>query len=463
MRLRTLLAATAVLALSAPALSAPAMAQDLAGRAAALRDKALTDRTAWDVLESLTTEIGPRPAGTPAMDRARDWAVAKFQELGFSNVKVETFTTPTWTRQGVDAAEVVGPYPQPLHVLALGNSAPTPPGGLTAEIALFRSYQEFLAQPPGALNGKIAVVVQAMAKTQDISGYSGLNVQRSQGPREAASRGAVGYMMRSLSSDDTRLPHTGGAGAAGIPAFALSPPDAELLDRMAARGKPVSVRLHGASVSNPASPAYNISAEIPGTTDEVIVVGGHLDSWDPGTGAVDDGAGIAITVAAAKLAASAGGQPRRTLRVVMWGSEEQGGSSAAYAAAHQVEVPKMVVVGESDTGADHIYAVALPKGGADHPAMQAFHQVIAPLRVVNSREPAASGGADVAGLIRAGAPFVQFSQDVSRYMDLHHSADDTLDKVDPEQLAQNVAVWTAFLHTAAYSDVDFRKLAAGAK
>lgn len=139
MKFQVILAATAVLALSTAA-----QAQDLTAGAAAARDRALTDKTAWDVLESLTTEVGPRPVGTPAMDRARDWGVAKLKAMGFQNVKVETFTTPTWTRTGIDTAEVISPYPQPLHILALGRSASTPPGGLTGEVALFKSYQAFL-------------------------------------------------------------------------------------------------------------------------------------------------------------------------------------------------------------------------------------------------------------------------------------------------------------------------------
>lgn len=455
MKIRALLAATAVLALTGGA-----QAQDLTTGAAAVRDRALSDGTAWDVLESLTTEVGPRPVGTPAMDRARDWGVAKLREMGFQNVKVETFTTPTWTRIGIDTAEVLSPYPQPLHILALGRSAPTPPGGLTGEIVLFKSYQDFLGQPEGSLKGKIAVVTQVMAKTQDISGYANLNAQRSRGAAEAAKRGAIGYMMRSLSTDDTRLPHTGGGGDGGIPSVALSKPDADLLERMVARGKPVTVRINAQSTTNKASTAYNVSGEIPGTTDEVIVLGGHLDSWDPGTGAIDDGAGIAITMAAAKLATADRGKPRRTIRVVMWGSEEQGGSSAAYAAAHKDELPKIVVVGESDDGADSIYNIALPKGADADPAIKAFRLSLAPLGVVNDLTPATSGGSDVSGLVRAGTPVVEFRNSVLRYMDLHHSADDTLDKVDPKKLNQNVAIWAAFLHSVAYSDIDFRKLAA---
>lgn len=436
--------------------ASPVVAQDLAAGAAAVRDKALTDTLAWDITESLTSEVGARMVGSPAMERARDWGVAKLKALGFENIKVEAFTTPAWSR-GAESAEVVGPWPHKLALLGLGNSAPTPAGGLTAPIVVFRTYQAMLDQPAGSLTGKIAVVTQAMGRTQDGSSYGAVGVQRRAGAAEAAKRGAVGYLIRSISTDDTRLPHTGGGAAGGIPAAALSPPDAELLENLAARGKPVLVKLEMASSVNPAAPAWNISGEIRGKDkpDEVIVIGGHLDSWDPGTGAIDDAAGIAITTAAAKLA-TAPGKPRRTIRVVMWGSEEQGGSSAAYAAAHKDEVGKIIVAGESDGGAGRIWSLSTPQAGAGHPAMTAFQSTLPKLKVAVNRTPPRSGGADIAGLIGLGAPFVDFNQDMSRYFDLHHSADDTLDKIDPAELSQNVAVWAAFLYTVANSDIDFR-------
>lgn len=446
------------LPLTAAALLAatPAAAQDLDAKVAAVRDKALADGTAWDVVESLTTEVGARPVGSPAMERARDWGVAKLKELGFQNVHVESFTTRAWSR-GAESAEVVGPWPQKLVILGLGNSASTPPGGITAPIALFKSYQEMLDQPPGALKGKIAVVTQPMGRTQDGSSYGAVGIQRFMGAAEAARRGAVGYLIRSISTDDTRLPHTGGGADAGIPAAALSTPDAELLEHMVARGKPVTVHLDMTSSVNPAAPAWNVVGEIPGREkpDEVIVIGGHLDSWDPGTGAIDDGSGVAIMTAAAKLAGQAG-PPRRTIRVVMWGSEEQGGSSRAYADAHKDEAGKIVVAGESDSGPWRIWSVSLPKPGASHPAMKAFRASLPPLKTAVSPAPPRFGGSDIEGLMAMGVPVVDFNTDASRYFDLHHSADDTLDKIDPAQLAQNVAVWAGFVYAVANSDVDFR-------
>lgn len=446
----------------------PAHAADLSATAAALRDKALADPTAWNVVESLTTEIGPRPTGSPAMERARDWGVAKLKALGFTDVKVEAFEAPSWLR-GAESAEVVSPYPQKLHILGLGLSAPTPKGGLEAEVALFKSLDELKAQPPGALKGKIAVVTERMVRTQDGSGYGAINAARTAGAFEASKRGAVGYLVRSLSTDDTRLPHTGGmrpwGEVAPIPAAALSTPDAELLENMVARGQPVRVRLAMASTSTDKAPAWNVSGEIRGSEapDEVIVIGGHLDSWDPGTGAVDDAAGVAITTAAARLIGELPKHPRRTIRVVMFGAEEQGGAGPAYAAAHKDEIGKIVLVGESDEGAGVIWKVSLPKGSAGHPAMQAFASALPPLKTFIEDAPSRFGGSDVFPMAAAGAPVVDLHQDASRYFDLHHSADDTLDKIDKGELAQNVAVWTAFLYTVADSDIDFRALAAEAK
>jgi Zn-dependent M28 family amino/carboxypeptidase len=253
--------------------------------------------------------------------------------------------------------------------------------------------------------------------------------------------------------------------ATPIPAAALSTPDAELLENMVARGRPVRIRLSMASTFSPRAEAWNISGEIRGreAPEDVIVVGGHLDSWDPGTGAVDDGAGIAITTAAAKLIAGLPQRPRRTIRVVMFGAEEQGGSSTAYLAAHKDEAPRIVLVGESDEGAGRIWRAALPKGSIAHPAMAAFVKAVTPLKVTIAREPGQFGGADVSDLVEAGAPVVDLGQDANRYFDLHHSADDTLDKIDRDELAQNVAVWAALLYTVADSDIDFRALATTAK
>ena len=203
--------------------------------------------------------------------------------------------------------------------------------------------------------------------------------------------------------------------------------------------------------------AWNISGEMRGSDPAAgtIVIGGHLDSWDPGTGAIDDAAGIAITVAAAKLIAAT--PHRRTVRVVMWGSEETAGSSAAYLEAHKNELAGIAITGESDLGADNVYGLQLPAGSWEAPDIAPLEGVLAPLKIIAERSPSAEGGSDVAGIHGAGVPVLLLRQDANRYFDYHHSQDDTLAIVDPAQLRQNVAAWAATLSILADTGFDFRK------
>jgi Zn-dependent M28 family amino/carboxypeptidase len=455
--------AALLLAAAGPALAAGAPPADPAATAAALRDKALADPTAYEIVSSLTTEIGGRPAGSPAAAAARDWGVAKLKALGFENVHVEPFPITAWAR-GPESAEIVGPVPRKLKILGLGRSPSTPPGGIEAPIALFHSYADLLAAPPGSLTGKIAVVTQPMTRTQDGSGYGAGSTWRTRGAREAALRGAVAYLVRSISTSDSRLPHTGAMSSEGplIPAAALGVPDAELLERLAATGRPVRVRLDLSSTTTPNAPAWNVVGEIRGRDkpDEVVVIGGHLDSWDPGEGAIDDGAGVAITAAAAHLISELPQRPRRTIRVVMFGDEEMDFSGKAYAAAHKDEAAHIVAVGESDLGSDPIWSLQLPKGAAGAPQLKPLASVLAPLKIFVAADPTRFSGSDFAELNLAGVPGFSYRQEAGRYFDIHHSADDTLNKVDPVSLRQNVGAWAALVYLIADSDIDFRALAA---
>jgi hypothetical protein len=451
--MRVWLAAAAALAM----LAAPAFADPLRDGAEAVRDRALTDPTAYDYVEQLSVEVGPRLAGSEAAARARDWAVAKLKALGFSNVHVEPFPITAWLR-GPEEAEIVAPRPQKLAVIGLGGSVPTPPDGVEAEIALFHTYADLLAAPPGSLAGKIAVVTQPMPRAQDGSGYGALNPARRAGPSEAARRGAVAYLVRSLATGVSREPHTGALNyqpdAPKIPAAALSVIDAQLIDHLAARGAPIRIRLKLASTTEPAT-AWTVEGEIPGTAhpDQIIQLGGHLDSWDPGTGSIDDGAGMAIAVGAAH-AAAAQNPPKRTIRVALFGAEEMDFARPAFAAAHKAD--DIVVIGESDIGADRAWSVQLPAGSLQAPEMKTYAAVIAPLAVSVSPEPSRGSGDDTADLVRAGVPAFAVRQDASRYFDWHHSSEDTLDKIDRDQLNQAVATWASFVYIAANSDIDFR-------
>lgn len=466
--MRVWLAGLLVAALAAgPALAAdPTSADSLRAGAQAVRDRALHDPTAYDYVESVSVDVGERLAGTEAAARARDWAVAKLKALGFSNVHVEPFPITAWVR-GPEAAEIVAPHPQALAIIGLGGSVPTPPEGVEGEIALFHTYADLLAAPPGSLAGKIAVVTQPMVRAQDGSGYGAMNPARRAGPSEAARRGAIAYLVRSLATGVSREPHTGALnyqpGAPQIPAAALSVVDAELIDHLAERGAPIRIRLKLASATHPAT-AWTVEGEIPGTThrDQIVQVGGHLDSWDPGTGSIDDGAGMAIAVAAAKLAGSQN-PPQRTIRVALFGAEEMDFARMAFAAAHQAEAANMVVIGESDIGADRAWSVQVPAGSLQTPEMKDYAAVVAPLAVYLSPQPSRGSGDDTVDLVKAGVPAVAVRQDASRYFDWHHSSEDTLDKVDPVQLNQAVATWAAFVYIAANSDIDFRALRAAAE
>ena len=433
--------------------------------AAALRDKALKDNTAWTILEGLTTEVGQRRVGTPEMVRARDWAVATLEELGFKNVKVEEFANPSWIR-GRESAWLTVPYPVKLAISGLGRAPSTHEEGLEAEVVVFQTYADLLAAPVGSLSGKIAMVNQPMVRTQDGSGYGAAGVMRRQGPVEAAKRGAVAYLVRSLSTSNTNLPHAGAAVTRNaepptIPAAALAVPDADLIARLAADAV-VRVSLNLLSEWHQDAVAWNISGELPGSEepDEVVVIGAHLDSWE-GQSAHDDAAGIAITTAAAHLIAQLPKRPRRTIRVVMFGSEEMAGSGAAYAAAHRHEA--IVAASESDGGAFRAWRLRLPAGSSQHPVMQTAASTVAPLAVFVDSAPATGSGPDLDELHEAGVPVFHLHQDYSRYFDLHHSIDDTLDKVDREQLNQNVAAWAALVYLIADSDIDFRQLKAAAQ
>jgi Zn-dependent M28 family amino/carboxypeptidase len=284
----------------------------------------------------------------------------------------------------------------------------------------------------------------------------------------AAKKGALALVIRSVGTDNHRVPHTGllryAEDAPKIPAAAISNPDADLLERMAAKG-PVKLRL---KLDNKSSPAETVTVvgELKGREhpEQVVLLGGHLDSWELGTGAIDDGAGVAIAAGAAKVIADLGHRPKRTIRVVMFGAEEIGGGPVdAYEAAHAKEAANIVIAGGSDFGAGRIYNAAVPGGVLDSPFAKALNAAILPLGVDLLREPSSHGGADIEGINeKDGVPLMDFGQDGTHYFDIHHTADDTLDKVDPAELAQNIAVWASFAWIAADSDTDFRALAATA-
>jgi carboxypeptidase Q len=443
-----LLAATAapVLAQQPPAPLPPPVLADPA--AAALRDRALeTDHYAWDVVEGLTTEVGQRLAATEAEQRGRDWAVRKLTAMGFANVHVEPFTMPVWTR-GAESAEILSPFPQKLAITALGYSGSSGPAGVTGQIVYFDSVDALRAAPDEAVRGKIVFIDHHMMPAQDGSGYGQFGAPRRQGPTIASKKGAIGIVVRSIGTDHHRNPHTGVQyftdGATPIPAGALSVPDSEQLVRILKRGKPVTMRLTLVSQKTEGAQSGNVIAEVPGRDPNapILLIGGHLDSWDLGTGAIDDGAGVAIMTAAAKQIMDAG-RPLHTIRVVWFGAEEPGGfGGIAYQKAHSTQ--RYVVAGESDFGADRVWRFGAKVPETDPATYGTLTATLAPLGITKY-DKADADGTDVGPAIEAGAPWISLSQDGTRYFDWHHTPDDTLDKIDPEQLRQNVAAWTTVL------------------
>lgn len=443
-----LVAATPLSALAqAPAPTSPI---DMA-KVAALRDAALDDDLAWTITEDLTTEVGPRPAGTAKEERARQWAMERLRRLGFANVRTDPFTMPVWVR-GNERAEIFSPFPQPLVLTALGNSASTPPEGITGEIVAFDSVDALRAADPAAVAGKIVYIGHAMKANQDGSGYGVFGAPRRQGPTVASQKGAAAIIIRSIGTDSHRNPHTGvmsfADGARPIPAAALSNPDADqverILQRTRAAGTRPTIRLVLQSRNLADQTSGNVIAEVPGRDPGAapVLVACHLDSWDQGTGAVDDAAGCAIVTAAAKRIMDAG-RPLRPIRIVWFGAEEVGLFGGLDYRTKYGKQPHHALA-ESDFGAGRVWKVNSNLGPARKAEADALREALRPLGIVPGATDEA-GGSDIGPMLSDGLPGVGLEQDGTRYFDLHHTPDDTLDKVDPAELRQNVAAWTATL------------------
>lgn len=425
---------------------------------------AQTSDLAWDLVASLTTEVGPRPAGTANDAKAIAWAKSKLTSLGFDRVWTEPVKVDAWI--GIEAhAAILSPHPQTLAVAALGNSISTPAEGLTGEIAYFENFDQLKRDTTDRARGRIVFIDSVFVRTREGTGYGKAVPARGGGAVEAGRRGALAVVIRSIGSDHDRLPHTGAMRydekiAPPIPAAAVSNPDADMIARQVKSGKPVTLSLMLKNSLVKGAESQNVLAEIRGADNDkaraaqVVAIGGHLDSWGLGTGAIDDGAGVAITVAAAKILKDSGIRPRRTIRVILFANEENGLDGAkAYAAAHGRERHQLVA--ESDLGADIIYRIGARVDAATQPWIRAIAEVIAPLGIEFS-DAATDTGADMSPMVREhAAPAVALKQDATRYFDYHHTANDTLDKIDPVQLKQNVAAWAAMVWLAAQADADF--------
>ena len=412
---------------------------------------------AWGIVEGLTTEIGPRLDGSDREAAAREWAKDRLTRLGFTKVRIEPFTIRGFVR-GDDRASLTTPVPQPLAITALGTSAPTPPEGITAPVVYFETLDALKAAPEGSLAGKIAFIDHAMRANQDGSGYGPYGTVRRQGPAIASGKGAIAAVIRSAGTDSHRNPHAGGTNfgqGRAIPAGAVSNPDADLIARLAARGKPLTVHLTLTSHPQDGMPSGNVIADLPGSDPKLplVLVACHLDSWDLGTGAIDDASGCGIVTEAALAAHKAGN--RRTIRVLWAGSEELGGFGGnAYAKAHADEPHALAM--ESDFGADRVWAVKTNFGAGNADLAGRITAALNPMGIVPQRGSEVEGGTDVGAIIAAQKlAVIDLAQDGTRYFDYHHTPDDTLDKVDPAQLAQNVEAWTRVLTIVANERGDF--------
>lgn len=407
----------------------PDVAQRLVGGA-------LSDGLAYARLAELSDTIGPRLSGSPGAEAAVKWGLQRFREDGLA-AHLEKLTVPHWVR-GEERGEILSPAAHPLALTALGGSVGTPQGGITGEVIEARSLAEIAALGERA-RGKIIFLNHTMGQK---GGYGDFVCLRTHGPAEAGRVGASAVLLRSLATASLRSPHTGATNyeATGpkVPGAAVSVEDAELIHRLLQRG-PVKVHLTLGCRSLPDVESANVVGEIRGreTPDEVVLLGAHLDSWDLATGATDDGAGVVIVMEAARLVARE--HPRRTVRAVLYMNEENGlAGGKGYAAAHQSELARHVAALEADSGAGRPIGVSVQAGEGGAAQLQPWLSALESLGVAEAADGDA-GGTDISPLGPFSVPIIAVRQDSSHYFETHHSAADTLDKVQPEALAKAAA------------------------
>lgn len=431
--------------------------------AATLRERALADGTAYQLVTSLTTEVGPRPAGSAGEKAAVAWALREMQRLGFANVRAEEAVVPHWVR-GEAEFEVLAPWPQAMPTLALGGSIGTGSDGIEAEAVMVKDLEALAALPAGTVKDRIVFFTNRMERTRDGAGYGKAVAVRANGASAAAALGAIGVVIRSISTSDQRFPHTGGLrytiNSPRIPALAISNPDADALARQFDSGKAVRLRMKSSSRDLPQVRSANVVGEIPGTdrAREILILGAHLDSWDPGVGALDNAAGVGIMMGVAKLIKELDAKPRRTIRVVLFANEEFGTSgSLAYVAAHEAELEQHVLGFEADFGAGPVWRLSSRVNPAQLPVVDQIYRALSPLKLARGGNEA-RGGADLDALGKLGMPILEPNLDGTNYFDIHHTANDTLSQVDPGALRQSVAaygvtVWLASQYTGSWDRV----------
>jgi carboxypeptidase Q len=427
--------------------AAPSIATRYRADADRLIDAALADSAAHARLSLLTDRFGSRLSGSRSLEDAIDWILAEMRRDGLENVRGEPVTVPHWVR-GEESAELVRPRRQKLGMLGLGNSVGTPAEGIEAEVLVVSSFDELQARAAEA-RGRIVLF------DAPFTSYGQTVRHRTQGPSVAARLGAVAVLVRSVTPRSLFTPHTGtlvyDTAAPRIPAAAITVEDAELLHRLQQRGEPIAVRLRMGARMLEDAPSRNVVAEIRGSErpDEVVVLGGHIDSWDVGQGAMDDGGGCVVAWEAVRLMKALGLRPRRTVRVVMWTNEENGGrGGTAYRDAHRAEVDGHVLAIESDNGAFTPSGFAFTGGDSARARIAEVAGLLA--RIGADTISAGGGGADIGPLMELGVPGMSPSVDGSRYFWYHHTDADTMDKLDP----RDMGLLTAALAVMAYVVAD---------
>ena len=408
---------------------------------------ALADTEGYDRLAYLCYRIGHRLSGSASLEKAIAWSVEQMKAAGLSNVRVIPTKVPHWVR-GAESGRILTPLDKPLHMLGLGMSIGTPPGGITADAVAVSSFDDLVKLGRDKVQGKIVVYNYAF------QGYGSGRNYRQSGASRAASLGAVAALVRSATPLAMQVPHTGAMeydeAQPKIPAAAISPEDALMIGRLYSEGVPVKIHLEMGAQMLPDADSGDVIGEIPGKEhpEEVVVIGGHIDSWDVGQGAQDDGASIVACLQALALIHKLGLQPRRTLRVAFWVNEENGGrGGAAYRAFVGGEIKNQVAALEMDGGAE------TPRGfgaGVDAKSMDMLRQIGALLEPIGAGEiTGGGGGEDINPLIRDGVPGFSERAAGTHYFDWHHSEADTLDKVNPDDFRKSVAALAVFSYALA--------------
>jgi carboxypeptidase Q len=469
-----LAACTATEAAPTPAPSAAA-APSASGSAAAveapepqsaakkLRETTLRTSVAFDTVKSLVDEASPRLSGSPGGKAAVVWAQRAMETAGLAKVHAEPVKVPHWER-GEESGEILVPYAHTLSLAALGGSVGTKAGGIEAEVIEVASLDAIEKLDPKDVKGKIVFFHVVMEREKDGSGYGKAVRVRGAGAIAAAKLGAIGVVIRSIGTDGYRAPHTGAMRydpkVEKIPAAALAIPDADLLHRVIAQGKPVRIKMALGAKTFPDADSSNMIGDVVGSSlpEEIVLLAAHLDSWDLGQGAIDDGAGIAIILEAGRQIALMDPKPKRTVRIVFFANEENGLAGAtAYAKAHAAEVAKHVVAMEADFGAARVVEARYSGGEDKRAQFLAVAALLKALRVTISAEPA-EGGADISPLQALGVPMIDLRQDGTTYFDFHHTANDTLERVDKGEIDLAAAAFAATAYGAADAPGDFGRL-----